>query len=174
MHSGPPLPYSIAVTGRTSAPSSSSVAPASSSVSDSDTTSSAVQCERNLVAHAVAHDTQQIGQREVVDFGRTLERHVEVRVTVDDRLRDRGNLAAYRLLRAGLHRLLFGKRAVGCEHRQVVILARRHRAARRHALIVLDVDHGIHLHQARVVLHGHEVRGLASHVQQQRERCLIA
>ena len=49
-----------------------------------------------------------------------------------------------------------------------------HRVPGGYDLVLADVDHGVHLHQLRRVLHGHEVGGLAADVQQQREGGRVA
>ena len=56
----------------------------------------------------------------------------------------------------------------------VVVPALLQRIAGGHHLILLHVDHGIHLHQTGAVLQGHEIGGLVGNVQQQGEGGLIA
>ena len=53
---------------------------------------------------------EHIGQGEVVDRRVALERDVEVRITVDDRLGDGGDGAGDLDLRTARRRLIFGKR----------------------------------------------------------------
>ena len=59
--------------------------------------------------------------------------------------------------------------AVLQQHHPVVALALRHGGAGGHDLVLADVDHGVHLHQARRILQRHEVGGLTGDVQQQGE-----
>ena len=63
--------------------------------------------------------------------------------------------------------------AAAAEQRQIVLLALRHGVAGGHDLVLLDVDHGVLFHQLGVVLHGHEIGGLAADVQQQGEGGVI-
>ncbi len=51
----------------------------------------------------------------------------------------------------------------------IVLLALGHRGAGGGDLVVRHIDHGVHLHQIRRILQGHEVGGLVGDIQQDRE-----
>lgn len=113
--------------------------------------------ERDGIPDLVTDDFQHIGQGEVVNRRVALERDVKVRISVDDRLGNGGNSAGDLDLRTARRRLISGKRT-GCgEHLQVALLSRRNRGTRGDALVMLHVDHGVHLDQAGIVFQRHEI-----------------
>ena len=72
------------------------------------------------------------------------------------------------------NRVTVGDQAVVRQGPAVVGLALRHGAAGLHDVVLLDVHHGVHLHQPVGALQGHEVGRLVRDVQQQGEGGLIA
>lgn len=49
--------------------------------------------------------------------------------------------------------------AVAGQHETVIALAIRHRGTGGYNLILADIDHGVHLHQACCILQSHEIAG---------------
>ena len=128
--------------------------------------------EGNLITSRVGNDLEHAGQREIVDRGIALKRHVVVRIPLDDRLRHRRDdaLGLLHVRRRGISRV----DAVRREKRLVGLLALRNRVANRHVLVALDVNHRELLHESRAVLERHEVRRLVRHVDKQREGGRVA
>ncbi len=96
-----------------------------------------------------------------------------MRVSIDDRRYDPLDRAA-RFRHDALVALVGKLNAVGGQKRLVRLLRLFDGIAHRHVLVALDVEHCEHLHEPRVVLQGHEVRRLATDVDEQRERRVIA